>query len=113
MGYNICGILVTRLGSSMWHTILDSFRPVSVWVTDLLLFYVFCHHMFGEPWTICSYIQLAGVAVLLLGTAIYQGKIHIKGLSYEPLPVVDQLPIITPQFGASPMISPSLRHHDG
>ena len=37
MLYNICGILITKLGSSMWHTILDNFRPVSVWVTDILL----------------------------------------------------------------------------
>jgi len=113
MLYNIAGILITKLSSSMWHTILDSFRPVSVWATDLLIFYVITQHMFGEAWTTTSYIQLAGVVVLLVGTAIYQGKVRIKGLSYDALPHGEQLPVITPQFGASPMISPSLRFHDG
>ena len=60
MLYNVCGILVTKLGSSMWHTILDNFRPVSVWVTDLLLFYAITNGVFGEAWTPFSFIQLAG-----------------------------------------------------
>jgi len=111
--YNICGILITKLGSSMWHTILDNFRPVSVWITQLLLFYVFTHKTFGEAWTNCSYVEAAGLGVLLLGTAIYQGKIQIKGLSYEEVPEHDAMPICTPQFGPSPMVSPSLRYTHG
>ena len=113
MLYNVCGILITKLGSSMWHTILDNFRPVSVWVTDILLFYVFTHRRFGEAWTTASYIEAAGLVVLLLGTAIYQGKIKITGLSYEEVQPCDMLPVVTPQFGPSPMISPSLRYTAG
>jgi len=113
MLYNVCGILVTKLGSSMWHTILDNFRPVSVWVTDLLLFYVFTKGVFGEAWTTSSYIEAAGLVVLLLGTAIYQGKIRISGLNYDEVKPCDMLPICTPQFGPSPMISPSLRYTGG
>ena len=97
----------------MWHTILDNFRPVSVWVTDILLFYVFTHRRFGEAWTTASYIEAAGLVVLLLGTAIYQGKIKITGLSYEEVQPCDMLPVVTPQFGPSPMISPSLRYTAG
>lgn len=97
----------------MSHTILDNFRPVSVWITQLLLFYVFTHKTFGEAWTNCSYVEAAGLGVLLLGTAIYQGKIQIKGLSYEEVPEHDAMPICTPQFGPSPMVSPSLRYTHG
>jgi len=112
MLYNVCGILVTKLGSSMWHTILDNFRPVSVWVTDLLLFYAITNGVFGEAWTPFSFIQLAGLVILILGSMVYQGKIKIKGLNYEELPD-DALPICTPQFGPSPMVSPSLRYAHG
>jgi len=109
MLYNVCGILITKLGSSMWHTILDNFRPVSVWGMDLILFYAITHGVFGEAWTTMSYVQLAGMCILILGTLIYQGKVKIKGLSYEEVRTEDMMPVCTPQFGPSPMVSPSLR----
>ena len=39
--YNLFAVLVTYMLNSVWHGILDNFRPVTVWVTDLLIFYVF------------------------------------------------------------------------
>jgi hypothetical protein len=76
--YNVFCIYVTFLLDSIWHAILDNFRPVclssqlqllflfiivlltsvrlhccaqvSVWTIDLLLFYIFTDGAFGEAW---------------------------------------------------------------
>ena len=42
---NALSVLITFMMSSVWHAILDSFRPVSVWLCELALFYVIS----GEP----------------------------------------------------------------
>ena len=54
--YNIMAVYLTHLMSSVWHAILDCFRPVSVWGTDLLIFYVISSGSFGEPWTNWRYV---------------------------------------------------------
>jgi len=68
--YNVLACLVTKMLSAIWHAILDNFRPISVWGTDLFIFY-FIAPTFGESWNIYSYVQLLGLFVLLYGTAIY------------------------------------------
>ena len=83
--YNIFCIYVTFLLSSIWHAILDNFRPVSVWVTDLLLFYVFTSGTFGERWTYGSWIELVGMLLLFLGTAIYNGTVKVPSFEYEAI----------------------------
>lgn len=115
-GYNVCGILVTKLGSSMWHTILDNFRPVSVWVTSLLMYYVVYHEekMGAEPWTWASWFELGGMAVLLLGSAIYQGKIKLSCFNYDEPAGPDVMATVTPQLVAcSPALTPQLRFERG
>lgn len=87
-GYNLFAVLVTFSLSSIWHSILDNFRPMTVWITDLFIFYVIAGASggFGEPWTIYSWIQLAAMLVLLYGTAVYNapdaGSIRLKGQWY-------------------------------
>jgi len=91
-GYNLFAVLVTFSLSSLWHSILDNFRPMTVWMTDLFIFYVLSSSTtgvtgnFGEAWTVYSWIQLAGMAVLLYGTAVYNapdvGSILMKGQWY-------------------------------
>lgn len=80
--YNLFAVLVTFMLSSVWHAILDNFRPITVWVTDLLIFY-YINPLFGEVWTQYSYIQILGMTVLLYGTAIYNapndGSLLLKG----------------------------------
>jgi hypothetical protein len=49
--------------SATWHAILDNFRPVSVWVADLFIFYVITDGSFGEAWTAYSWLQLFGMLV--------------------------------------------------
>ena len=35
--------------------------------------------MFGEDWSNYSYFQIAGIALLLYGTAIYNGSLLLEG----------------------------------
>lgn len=80
-GYNIFSIFVTNYLSSIWHAILDNFRPVSVWGTDLLIYYVFTHGQFGEAWTPYSWLQFSGMCILFFGTAVYNGS--VPGFDYS------------------------------
>lgn len=85
-GYNLFAVLVTYLLNSIWHAMLDNFRPITVWLTDMFIFYVI-NEAFGEAWTNYSYLQLAGMGVLLYGTAVYNaphaGSIWLKGEWYS------------------------------
>ena len=85
--YNLFAVLVTFLLNSVWHAILDNFRPITVWGTDLFIYYVITSAPgFGEPWTKWSYVQLFGMCVLLYGTAVYNapnaGSIKLEGQWY-------------------------------
>lgn len=83
--YNLLAVLVTYKLNSVWHAILDNFRPITVWATDLTLFYVITRGTFGEQWTWPgSYIQLGALAVLLFGTAVYNGSVKLPGFEYPP-----------------------------
>lgn len=81
--YNVLACLVTYMLDSVWHAILDNFRPATVWGTDLFIFYCVTT-AFGEPWNQpWSWLQLVGMFVLLYGTAIYNapnpGSIRLTG----------------------------------
>lgn len=110
LGYNVFAVLVTYLLNSIWHAILDNFRPISVWGVDLLLFYVVTQHSFGEAWTPWSWIQLAGMGGLLIGTAVYNGSLRLPGCDY-PTPMEPDSLMRTPlnlasiTLGHSPLIS--------
>ena len=80
--YNILALLVTKMMDSVWHAILDNFRPITVWATDLFIFY-FITVSFGEPLTQYSWIQVLAVFVLIYGTLIYNapnpGSLELTG----------------------------------
>lgn len=80
--YNMLACLVTFMLNSVWHAILDNFRPITVWVVDLVIFY-FISAAFGEAWTVWSFLQLLGMGVLLYGTAVYNapnaGSVKLTG----------------------------------
>ena len=86
--YNLFAVLVTFALNSIWHAILDNFRPITVWGTDMFIYYaiVSLKGDFGEPWTKYSWVQLLGMIVLLYGTAIYNapnsGSISLRGQWY-------------------------------
>ena len=76
-GYNIFCVFVTHVLNSIWHSILDNFRPISVWGCDLLLFYCLSHRDYGEPWFSFSYLEVIGLMLMLLGTSVYSGKLRV------------------------------------
>lgn len=90
--FNLFCVLVTFLLSSIWHAILDNFRPLTVWCTDLFIFYVLSAgqekeaQRLGEAWTPWSWLQLVGMVVLIYGTAIYNapdsGSVRLEGAWY-------------------------------
>ncbi len=81
-GYNMLCALITFMLNSVWHAILDNFRPITVWSSSVFIFYL-VNTEYGEAWTQYSYIQLCGMFVLLYGTAIYNapnaGSIKLTG----------------------------------
>ena len=90
--YNCMVIYVTKYLSSIWHAILDNFRPITIWSLDLALYYVIVPGQgFGESWLgLGSWIQLTGLLVLFLGTGIYNGTIGNFGDEKgDYLPIVD------------------------
>lgn len=84
--YNVLACLVTFMLSSVWHAILDNFRPITIWAVDLFIFYGITHSTYGESWTKWSVIQLVGMLVLLYGTSIYNapnaGSLRLEGQWY-------------------------------
>ena len=76
--YNIFAVYLTHLMSSIWHAILDCFRPVSVWATDLVIFYCISNGTFGEAWTSWSYLELGGMLLLFFGTAVFNGNVRMS-----------------------------------
>jgi drug/metabolite transporter (DMT)-like permease len=84
--YNLFAVLVTFMLNSVWHAILDNFRPITVWTTDMFIYYAITMS-FGEPWTKWSWIQVVGMFVLLYGTSVYNapnaGSIQLVGKWYN------------------------------
>lgn len=80
--YNFLAVMVTFLLNSVWHAILDNFRPITIWTADLALFYCLAPSL-GEEWTRYSWMQVAGLFVLLYGTAVYNapnpGSVKLRG----------------------------------
>lgn len=70
--YNIFAILVTFMGNSIWHAILENYRPGAVWAMDLLLYYVLSSHSMGEAWTHWSWMELTGMIAMLIGTGKWE-----------------------------------------
>lgn len=99
-GFNFFAVMVTYMLDSVWHAIVDNFRPVSVWLVELFVYYVLIavantssssqqqqQPDFGEDWTRWSWIQVCASAVLLYGTAIHNapnaGSIKLEGNWYS------------------------------
>jgi drug/metabolite transporter (DMT)-like permease len=80
--YNVFCIYVTFLLDSIWHAILDNFRPVSVWTVDLLIYYAFTDGSYGESWGVWSWFELAGMILLFYGTAVYNGSVRLGCFDY-------------------------------
>ena len=79
---NVLASLVTLLLDSIWRTMLDNFRPITVWGLSLFIHYYVSHSLF-EGWSDYGKYQLLGLAALLYGSAIYSapnpGSIKLTG----------------------------------
>ncbi|KAG9397940.1 hypothetical protein AC1031_016357 [Aphanomyces cochlioides] len=81
-GFNVASIYVTFFLDSVWRSILVNFRPVAVWVTSLLFFYVFTKGTYGEAWTYWSWMQFGGMLLLFFGTAVYNENVKLSCFTY-------------------------------
>lgn len=98
--FNAFGIYITKLLDALWKALVDSFRPVTVWGIDLALHYLLSPS-FGEAWTRFGFVQLAGMTVLFVGTATYNGSLPcFRESADEPA-----LKIRTPKQLASPALT--------
>lgn len=120
--YNCAAVYVTKYLSAIWHAILDNFRPITIWGLGLLI-----HRLgsqYGEVWTAGSWLQLAGLLVLLFGTAVYNGSIWTfdSASDYTPLSSQDgdsqpkkgdliqtSMAMASPSLTRSPLIYKQLR----
>mmetsp|Transcript_16275 Transcript_16275/g.34904 ORF Transcript_16275/g.34904 Transcript_16275/m.34904 type:complete len:427 (+) Transcript_16275:37-1317(+) len=103
---NSFSVLVTFMLSSVWHAILDNFRPITIWLVELAMYYVFTNGAHGESWTKGSFLQLAGLIVMLFGTAIYNGSIAVPGIDQTNL-LERASTMATPALTRSPLLTHS------
>jgi len=108
-GYNIFAIYVTFLLSSIWHAILENFRPMAVWIIGLALYYVITAGRFGEKWTGWSFMELAGMIAMMFGTAVYDGQIRLSFLHYPAdAPTPSTAPLAADPEAQSALSTPKL-----
>ena len=101
---NSFSVLVTFLLSSVWHAILDNFRPISIWAAQLLIYYL-SDGTHGECLHKGSYLQLMGLFVMLLGTAIYNGSLSVPGLPPPDDLLATNAPTSSPALARSPLLT--------
>ena len=66
---------------------------MTIWIVDLVLFYVFTRGAYGEAWQgMASYVQMVGFALFLWGSLMYSQFVTFPRFgrevpeSYSPLP---------------------------
>ena len=105
---NSFSVLVTFMLSSVWHAILDNFRPITIWAVELFIYYGVSGGQHGERWTSPgSYLQLLGLAIMLLGTAIYNGTVALPGLPGSSDLLASDDERSTPAMSRSPLLTRS------
>ena len=98
--FNHCGMAVSKYLSSLHRTLIDSLRAVVVWGAQLAMFYLFDSSTYGIAWTANSLIQLAGFAVLVLGTLVYN-EIIIIFKRPAPESIVEQSDELRPMIATT------------
>ena len=103
--YNVSAIFITKLLEAVWRSILENFRPIAVWGTDLAIFYLITNGAFGEHWNGgSSYLQVFGLLLLFYGTATYNGSefTRLPCLKYPALPKGEKMNDVATFDGKSP-----------
>lgn len=90
--YNGCGLQVTKTISAVTRCLVDCCRTLAVWVISLALYYN-GYKEYGVPWTVYSWLQLAGFILLAIGTLCYNKVLCLPGFSYVDEMRIDEPPL--------------------
>lgn len=71
---NAYSVVLSKEVSAVFRQLINALRVVFIWAISILMFYVWTQRTMGEGWDAYSYFQLAGFALLLLGTIMYGTK---------------------------------------
>ena len=71
LGFNICIIFINALAGAVQKALIAACRPVFVWAFELLLYYCITNRVFGHKWEEWSWLQLAGMILLIGGCLRY------------------------------------------
>ena len=114
--YNLLAIMVTKQLDSVWHSILDLFRPGTVWGFDLFLYYAVARGenvSYGEQWINgCSTWQLYGFIMLLVATAVYAEIMPLPGFLSSSSSSSSSKYSLQKSPGRSPFLSRQARRED-
>ncbi|EQC38656.1 hypothetical protein SDRG_04353 [Saprolegnia diclina VS20] len=80
--FNLAASFVTKYLNSVVRSILDTMRTMGVWLLTLFVYYVIKWtgpNSPGEPWTVWSWLELAGFAVMVVGTLTYKKILRFPG----------------------------------
>ncbi|EAY19682.1 Integral membrane protein, putative [Trichomonas vaginalis G3] len=80
MLYNIFGMLVTSGSSAIFRTILEAARTLLIWIFMLIAYKA--NWGFGEVWCNWSWLELAGFAILIVSTLMYNAIIKLPFFTY-------------------------------
>merc|ERR1711879_627958 len=73
---HVLGILTAEYLNSVHRLLFDLLRAMVVWAFGLSVHYLWDRtSMLGEQWTACSYLQMGGFSVLIIGQLVYSGLI--------------------------------------
>ena len=79
--YDTAGMTVTSLLSSVHRTIFEALRTLTSWVA-MLLIGIFSKE-YGEQWQKWSWLELAGFALLVYSSLVFNKVVRIPYLSYD------------------------------
>merc|ERR1712039_1067835 len=74
--YTASSLLTIRYLNSVHTLMLDSVRSSTVWAFGLRVHYFWDRtSKFGEAWTVCSFLQMGGLSLLIFGHLVYSGLV--------------------------------------
>jgi hypothetical protein len=113
--YNALSVMVTKELNAVWHSILDLWRPLTVWGLNLAAFYgagpASVPAGLGEAWRVpSSWLQLLAMGVLLFGTAVYNGSVALPQALYRRVGLDRPTPrmLKSPALTRSPLLVRSI-----
>ena len=85
---------VTENLNAVHRVVIETLRTLCVWLVDLLLYYVISKGRIGEKWTVYSFVQLFGFALLVLGTLAYNYEHVLADYQKRSKIATDEMPAV-------------------